>query len=61
MLRAKKRGIGGRSFFVVSGTGIAERRERAPSASEALRLIRKHMELRRPGVRVEDVRGCILL
>ena len=47
----------GKSFFVVSGISIAERRERAPSASEALHLIREHMKLRCRGVRVEDVRG----
>jgi hypothetical protein len=28
-----------------------------PSATEALRFVRAHMKLRRPGVRIEDERG----
>ena len=39
------------------GTAIAVRREWTPSASEALRLVREHIKLRRPGVRIEDERG----
>ena len=31
--------------------------ERTPSATEALRLVREHMKLRRPGVRIEDRHG----
>jgi hypothetical protein len=31
--------------------------ERTPSATEALRLVREHMKLRRQGVRIEDERG----
>jgi hypothetical protein len=46
-----------RSFVVLSGTSIAARRERAPSATEALRLVLDHMRLRRPGVKIEDERG----
>jgi hypothetical protein len=46
-----------RSFIVSSGTSIAVRRERAPSATEALRLVLDHMRLRRPGVKIEDDRG----
>ena len=46
-----------RGFVVLSGTGIKDSHEWAPSASEALRLIRQHMKWRRPGVRVEDERG----
>jgi hypothetical protein len=43
--------------IVLTGTGIREAREWAPSASEALRLIRDHMKMRRPAVRIEDERG----
>ncbi len=46
-----------KGFIVLSGTGIKETREWAPCAADALRLIREHMRLRRPGVRVEDERG----
>jgi len=42
---------------VLSGTGIKDIREWAPSATQALRMVRRLMELRRPGVRVEDERG----
>jgi hypothetical protein len=45
------------SFTVISGTNIRVRRERVPSATAALRLVREHMKLRRPGVRVEDRHG----
>ena len=34
-----------------------DKRELAPSATMALRLVRDHMKLRRPAVRVEDERG----
>jgi hypothetical protein len=47
----------GKALIVLSGTGIRNIREWAPSAIEALRLVRLHMKLRRPGVRVEDERG----
>jgi hypothetical protein len=46
-----------KSFVVLSGTGIRDVREWVPSATEALRLVRAHMKLRRPGVRIEDERG----
>jgi hypothetical protein len=46
-----------KGFIVITGTGTKDTREWAPSATEALRLIREHMKLRRPGVRVEDERG----
>jgi hypothetical protein len=46
-----------KSFVVLSGTGIRDMREWAPSATEALRLVRAQMQLRRPGVRIEDERG----
>ena len=44
-------------LIVLSGTGIRDTRELAPSATMALRLVRDHMKLRRPAVRVEDERG----
>jgi len=44
-------------FIVLSGTGIAERREGPSLAREALERVREHMKLRRPGVRIEDERG----
>jgi hypothetical protein len=46
-----------KAFVVLSGTGIRDMREWVPSATEALRLVRAHMKLRRPGVRIEDERG----
>jgi hypothetical protein len=46
-----------KSFVVLSGTGIRDTREWVPSATEALRLVLRHMKLRRPGVRIEDERG----
>ena len=46
-----------KGFFVLSGTNVKTVQEWAPSATEALRLIRAHMKLRRPGVRIEDERG----
>jgi hypothetical protein len=45
------------SFTMISGTNIGVRRERVPSATAALRLVREHMKLRRPGVRIEDRHG----
>jgi hypothetical protein len=44
-------------LIVLTGTGIRDAREWAPSASEAIRLVRHQMKLRRPAVRVEDERG----
>jgi hypothetical protein len=44
-------------LIVLTGTGVRDMREWAPSATEALRLVRLHMKLRRPAVRVEDERG----
>jgi len=46
-----------KGFIVLTGTGIKDTREWVPSATEALRLVRTHMKLRRPGVRIEDERG----
>jgi hypothetical protein len=46
-----------RSFIVVSGTNIGEKREWAFSAAEALQLALDHTRLHRPGVRIEDKRG----
>jgi uncharacterized protein YnzC (UPF0291/DUF896 family) len=46
-----------KAFIVLSGTTTGIRRERAPSATEALRMFRDHMKFRRPGVRVTDERG----
>jgi hypothetical protein len=45
------------SFTIISGTNIGEKRQWAPSATEALRLVREHMKIRRPSVRIEDRRG----
>jgi hypothetical protein len=46
-----------KAFVVLSGTGIRDMCEWVPSATEALRLVRTHMKLRRPNVRIEDERG----
>jgi hypothetical protein len=46
-----------KGFLVLSGTNIKMFREWAPSATEALRLVRAHMKQRRAGVRIEDERG----
>jgi len=46
-----------KGFVVLSGTGLRDSHEWAPSANEALRLIHQHLKLRRPGVRVEDECG----
>jgi hypothetical protein len=47
----------GRGFIVLSGTSLKTFQEWAPSATEALRLVRACVKLRRPGVRIEDERG----
>ena len=41
----------------MTGTGIRDTREWAASATTALQLLRSHMKLRRPAVRIEDERG----
>jgi hypothetical protein len=46
-----------KGFVVVSGTAVRETREWVPFAATALELVRAHMKLRRPGVRIEDGRG----
>jgi hypothetical protein len=46
-----------KSFIVLSGTGVKEFREGAPSANHALDLVRSLMKLRRPSVRIEDQHG----
>lgn len=46
-----------KGFIILTGTGIKDTREWLPSANEALRLVRTHMNLRRPAVRIEDERG----
>jgi hypothetical protein len=46
-----------KGFDILSGTGIKDTREWAPSATTALQLVRTLMKLRRPGVRIEDERG----
>ena len=45
------------AFVVLSGTRIRIFREVEPSATQALRLVRDHMKMRRPNVRIEDERG----
>jgi hypothetical protein len=57
MLSAKQGHGLPKGYIVLCGTGIRDTREWAPSATEALRLVRVHMKLRRPAVRVEDERG----
>jgi hypothetical protein len=54
---AGSRGMDAQIFVVLSGTGIRDTREWVPSATDALRLVRSHMKLRRPGVRIQDERG----
>jgi hypothetical protein len=44
-------------FIILSGTGIAERRERVHSATAAMELVLQLMSLRRPGVTIEDESG----
>ena len=44
-------------FIIVSGTGIAARREGPFIALDALERVRELMTLRRPGVRIKDERG----
>jgi hypothetical protein len=46
-----------KSLYVLTGTGIKDTREWAPSANEALRMARTLMKLRRPAVRIEDHHG----
>ena len=46
-----------RGSVVLSGTGIADQREPANSTTEALQLVRHHLKLRPPAVRIEDERG----
>jgi hypothetical protein len=46
-----------RRFVVLSGIGGADRREWVNSAAEALERVRRFEQLRRPNVRIEDVRG----
>ena len=41
----------------MTGTGIRDTREWVASATTALQLVRSHMKLRRPAVRVEDELG----
>jgi hypothetical protein len=43
-------------LIVLTGTGIRDTRELAPSATMALRRVRDHMKLRRPAARIEDER-----
>ena len=43
-----------KGFIALLGTA---RREWAPSATEAFRMVLEHMRFRRPGVRIEDQRG----
>jgi hypothetical protein len=46
-----------KGLIVLTGTGVKDTREWVPSATEALDLVRSHMKLRRPSVRIEDERG----
>ena len=46
-----------KGFIILTGTGIRDTREWVQSATEALRLVKTHMKLRRPGVRIEDEHG----
>jgi hypothetical protein len=43
-----------KGLVVLSGI---TRRDWAPSAAEALRMVLEHMKFRRSGVRIEDARG----
>jgi hypothetical protein len=57
MLGAKQeRGLR-KGFVVSSGTSIKGWRDRTVSATEALKLVRLHMRLRRPKVTIEDELG----
>jgi hypothetical protein len=49
-----------KKFIISSGTGIADRRETANSATEALELVRHLMRLRRANVTIEDELGASL-
>jgi hypothetical protein len=44
-------------FIILSGTGVAARREGPFIARDALERVRELMTLRRPGVRIKDERG----
>lgn len=44
-------------FIILSGTGIADRRERVNSATAAMEFVLQLMRLRRPGVTIEDASG----
>jgi hypothetical protein len=58
MLTAKHGRAGAvKGFIVLTGTGIKDTREWVPSATAALQLVRAHMKMRRPAVRIEDERG----
>jgi hypothetical protein len=46
-----------KGLYILAGTGIKDTREWVPSATSALQLVRTHMKLRRPSVRIEDERG----
>jgi hypothetical protein len=46
-----------KELLVLTGTGIRNTREVAPSATQALHLVRNHMKPRQPAVRIEDERG----
>jgi hypothetical protein len=54
---SEKQGGRGEGFRRRSGTAVKETREWVPIAAAALELVRAHMKLRRPGVRIEDDRG----
>jgi hypothetical protein len=45
------------ALIVLTGTGLRDTRDWAPSATEALCLVREHMKSRRPAVRIEDECG----
>ena len=46
-----------KSFVVLSGTEFRSVRQWAPSANDALNLVRILMKMRRPRVRIEDELG----
>ena len=46
-----------KKFIISSGTGIADRRETANSATKALERVRHLMRFRRPNVTIEDEEG----
>ena len=53
----RKAGGHAKGIHRLTGAGIKDTREWVPSATEALRLVKIHVKLRRPGVRTEDERG----